>query len=44
VVDQLTGIKGFVAASTPLPTKTMIRRQMLPLSHTLEGNRQIVNF
>lgn len=45
VVDQLTGIKGFVAASSPLPTKTMLRRQMLPQANlTVEGTRQVANF
>jgi hypothetical protein len=45
VVDQLSGIKGFTAASTPLPTKTMIRRQMLPTATlTIDGARPIANF
>lgn len=45
VVDQLSGIKGFTANSTPLPTKTMIRRQMLPLAAlTKDGQRQVANF
>lgn len=45
VVDQLTGIKGFMAGSSPLPTKTMLRRQMLPQANlTVEGTRQVANF
>ncbi|WP_142249761.1 terminase family protein [Bradyrhizobium sp. UNPF46] len=45
VVDQLTGVKGFVAASTPIPTRTMLRRQMLPTPNlTIEGKRQIAAF
>jgi hypothetical protein len=45
VVDQLTGVKGFTANSTPVPTRTMIRRQMLPSAAlTIDGNRQIANF
>ena len=45
VVDQLQGIKGFIANSSALPTKTMLRRQMLPSAHlTIEGTRQIANF
>lgn len=45
VVDQLPGVKGFVAASTPIPTRTMIRRQMLPLaSMTVEGRQHIAPF
>jgi hypothetical protein len=45
VVDQLTGVKGFTAGSTPLPTRTMIRRQMLPTATlTIDGQRQVANF
>lgn len=45
VVDQLTGVKGFVANSTPLATKTMLRRQMLPTANlTVEGKRMVANF
>lgn len=41
VVDQLPGVKGFVANSTPIATRYMIRRQMLP-SHT--GEKAVANF
>jgi len=45
VVDQLPGVKGFVAASTPLPTRTALRRQMLPAANlTVEGTRNVVAF
>jgi hypothetical protein len=45
VVDQMQGVKGFVAASSPIPTRTMIRRQMLPTAALdLEGKRQIAPF
>jgi phage terminase large subunit len=45
VVDQLTGVKGFVANSTPLPTRTAIRRQMLPPTHlTVDGRQMAANF
>jgi hypothetical protein len=45
VVDQLPGVKGFVAGSTPLPTKTALRRQTLPAANlTIEGGRQVANF
>lgn len=45
VVDQLTGIKGFVAASSPIPTRSMLRRQMLPSANLdVEGKRQIAPF
>jgi hypothetical protein len=30
VVDQLPGVKGFVAASSPIPTRSALRRQLLP--------------
>lgn len=41
VVDQLPGVKSFAANSTPIATRAMIRRQMLP-SHT--GEKAIANF
>lgn len=45
VVDQLPGVKGFVAASSPIPTRTMIRRQMLPSANiNVEGRQQIAAF
>lgn len=45
VVDQLSGVKGFVAASSPVPTRTMIRRQMLPTANlSIEGKQQIAAF
>ena len=45
MVDQLSGLKGFIANSTPVPTKTMLRRQMLPVANlTLDGKRQVANF
>jgi phage terminase large subunit len=45
VVDQLTGVKGFIAASTPIPTKSALRRQMLPTPNlTLDGKRQLSAF
>jgi hypothetical protein len=45
VVDQLNGVKGFTANSTPVPTKTALRRQMLPSAHiTIDGKRQVSNF
>lgn len=45
VVDQLTGIKGFVAASSPIPTRSMLRKQMLPSANLdVEGKRQIAPF
>ena len=45
VVDQLTGVRGFVAASSPIPTRTMIRKQMLPTaSLTIEGKQPIAAF
>lgn len=44
-MDQLPGVKGFVAASSPIPTRTMLRRQMLPQANlTVEGKRQIAPF
>jgi hypothetical protein len=45
VVDQMPGVKGFVAASSPIPTRSMIRRQMLPTAALdLQGKRQIAAF
>jgi hypothetical protein len=45
VVDQMPGVKGFVAASSPIPTRTMLRRQMLPSANlTVEGKQQIAAF
>jgi phage terminase large subunit len=45
VVDQLPGVKGFVAASSPIPTRTMLRRQMLPTANiNVEGKRQVAAF
>lgn len=45
VVDHLSGIKGFIAASVPVPTRQMIRRQMLPIQHrTLDGQQMVANF
>jgi hypothetical protein len=45
VVDQLPGVKGFVAASSPVPTRTALRRQMLPSANlTIEGKRQVAPF
>jgi phage terminase large subunit len=45
VVDQIQGIKGFVAASTPIPTRSAIRRQVLPIHHmNIEGTRQVAAF
>jgi phage terminase large subunit len=45
VVDQLTGIKGFMGGSTPLPTKSALRRQLLPsVNLTVDGNRHVSSF
>jgi len=45
VVDQMQGVKGFIAASSPIPTRTMIRRQMLPKAALdLEGKQAIAPF
>ncbi len=45
VVDQVSGIRGFTANSTPIATKTMLRRQMLPAANlTVEGGRMVANF
>jgi phage terminase large subunit len=45
VVDQMQGIKGFVAASSPIPTRSAIRRQVLPIHHmNIEGTRQVAAF
>jgi phage terminase large subunit len=34
VVDQLPGVTGFIAAASPLPTRSALRRQLLP-SHAI---------
>jgi phage terminase large subunit len=45
VVDQFTGIKGFTANSTPIATRSMLRRQVLPQANiTVEGTRHVANF
>jgi hypothetical protein len=45
VVDQMQGVKGFTAASSPIPTRSAIRRQVLPITHmTIEGKRQVAAF
>jgi len=45
VVDQLTGVKGFMGGSTPVPTKTALRRQVMPSVHlTVDGKRHVSNF
>jgi hypothetical protein len=37
VVDQLTGVNGFMGGSSPIPTRTALRRQMLPTSAITTG-------
>jgi phage terminase large subunit len=45
VVDQLNGVKGFMGGSSPFPTRTALRRQMLPTaSITIDGKRQLSSF
>lgn len=45
VVDQMPGVKGFMAATSPVPTRTMIRRQMLPKAALdLEGKQAVAPF
>jgi phage terminase large subunit len=45
VVDQLTGVKGFMGGSSPVPTRSALRRQMLPTSSiTIDGKRQLSSF
>ena len=45
VVDQLTGVKGFMGGSSPVPTRTALRRQMLPTPNlTLDGKCQLSAF
>src|ERR1700710_1403045 len=45
VVDQLQGVKGFMGGSTPVPTRTALRRQMMPsVALTLDGKRLVSNF
>jgi hypothetical protein len=45
VVDQLQGVKGFMGGSTPVPTRTALRRQMLPTPNlTIEGKRRLSAF
>jgi phage terminase large subunit len=45
VVDQLTGVKGFMGGSSPVPTRTAVRRQMLPTPNlTIDGKRQLSSF
>jgi hypothetical protein len=43
--QQLTGVKGFMGSSSPVPTRTALRRQMLPTPNlTLDGKRQLSAF
>lgn len=45
VVDQLKGVKGFIAASSPLPTATMLRRQaVIGISKDIEGGARFLPF
>jgi hypothetical protein len=44
-VDQLTGVKGFMGGSSPVPTRSALRRQMLPTPNlTIDGKRQLSSF
>lgn len=45
IVDMMRGVKGFVSSSTPVPTRSAIRRQSVPgTSKSREGGRIVSNF
>jgi len=43
LVDMLQGVRGFTAASTPVPTATAVRYQV-SMHNDLQGNRIVSNF